>query len=78
LEASAWVRFRSPSRSALSPSTVHKILVRYRINRLTYLDRATGEPIRRYEHDHPGAMLHAHVKKLGNVPDGGDWRFVGK
>ena len=37
----------------------------------------TGEPIRRYEH-HPGAMLHVDVKKLGNVPDGGGWRFLGR
>ena len=41
------------------------------LNRLTHVDRATGEPIRRYEHDHPGAMLHVDVKKLGNIPDGG-------
>ena len=34
----------------------------------------TGEPVRRYEHDHPGAMLHVDVKKLGNIPDGGGWR----
>lgn len=30
--------------------------------------RATGEPVRRYEHDHPGAMLNVDVKKLGNTP----------
>jgi transposase InsO family protein len=62
----------------LAPSTVHAVLVRCRINRLTHLDRATGEPIRRYEHPYPGAMLHADVKKLGNVPDQGGWRFVGR
>ena len=62
----------------LAPSTVHKVLVRCRINRLTYLDRVTGEPIRRYEHDHPGSLIHVDVKKLGNVPDGGGWRFVGR
>ena len=31
-------------------STVHAVLVRCRLNRLTHVDRATGEPIRRYEH----------------------------
>ena len=41
-------------RVGLAPSTVHAVLVRCRLNRLTHLDRATGEPIRRYEHDHPG------------------------
>jgi transposase InsO family protein len=65
-------------RVGLAPSTVHKILVRNQINRLTHIDRATGEPIRRYEHDHPGAMLHADVKKLGNIPDGGGWRYLGR
>ena len=59
-------------------STVHAVLVRCRINRLTHLDRATGEPIRRYEHEHPGDLLHVDVKKLGNVPDGGGWRYVGQ
>jgi transposase InsO family protein len=62
----------------LAPSTVHAILVRCRLNRLSHVDRATGEPIRRYEHDHPGSLLHMDVKKLGNVPDGGGWRFLGK
>jgi transposase InsO family protein len=59
-------------------STVHAVLVRCRLNRLSHLDRATGEPIRRYEHDTPGALLHVDVKKLGNVPDGGGWRYVGR
>ena len=59
-------------------STVHAVLVRCRLNRLTHIDRATGEPIRRYEHDHPGDLLHVDVKKLGNIPDGGGWRYVGR
>jgi transposase InsO family protein len=63
---------------AVAPSTVHKVLVRCRINRLSHVDRVTGEPIRRYEHEHPGALIHVDVKKLGNVPDGGGWRFVGR
>ncbi|MCW2849984.1 MAG: transposase, partial [Marmoricola sp.] len=59
-------------------STVHAVLVRCRINRLTHLDRATGEPIRRYEHERPGDLIHVDVKKLGKVPDGGGWRYVGR
>ncbi|MFI7644595.1 IS481 family transposase [Micromonospora sp. NPDC049460] len=59
-------------------STVHAVLTRCRINRLSHIDRATGEPIRRYEHDRPGAMLHVDVKKYGNIPDGGGWRYVGR
>lgn len=65
-------------RVGVAPSTVHKVLVRCRINRLTHVDRATGDPIRRYEHDHPGSLLHQDVKKLGNIPDGGGWRYVGR
>jgi len=63
---------------AVPASTVHAVLTRCRLHRLSYLDRATGEPIRRYEHDHPGDLLHVDVKKLGKVPDGGGWRYVGR
>src|SRR3569623_1768885 len=45
-------------RLGMPASTVHAVLVRCRLNRLSHLDRATGEQIRRYEHDHPGAMIH--------------------
>jgi transposase InsO family protein len=65
-------------RLGVASSTVHAVLVRCRLNRLSHIDRVTGEPIRRYEHERPGDLLHVDVKKLGNVPDGGGWRFVGK
>jgi transposase InsO family protein len=42
------------------------------------VDVKTGEPARRYEHETPGAMIHVDVKKLGNIPNGGGWRFVGR
>ena len=62
----------------LAPSTVHAVLVRCRINRLSHIDRVTGEPLRRYEHAYPGSLIHVDVTKFGNIPDGGGWRFVGK
>ena len=62
----------------LPASTVHAVLVRCRLNRLSHIDRVTGEPIRRYEHPYPGAMLHVDVTKFGNVPHGGGHRFVGR
>ena len=65
-------------RLGMASSTVHAVLVRCRLNRLTHVDRATGEPIRRYEHEKPGDLLHMDVKKLGKVPDGGGWRYVGR
>ena len=49
----------------------HAVLVRCRINRLSHIDRVTGEPLRRYEHDHPGSLIHVDVTKFGNIPDGG-------
>ncbi len=61
----------------LPASTVHAVLARRRINRLSSIDRVTREPIRRYEHDHPGALIHVDVTKFGNILDGGGWRFVG-
>ena len=67
-----------PSRLAMPASTVHAVLVRCRLNRLSHIDIRTGEVIRRYEHPHPGSMIDVDVKKLGNIPDGGGWRFVGR
>lgn len=65
-------------RLGLPASTVHAVLVRCRINRLCHLDRVTGEPLRRYEHDHPGSLIHVDVTKFANIPDGGGHRFVGR
>lgn len=65
-------------RLSMPPSTVHAVLVRCRINRLSRIDRVTGQPLRRYEHDHPGSLIHVDVTKFGNIPDGGGWRYVGR
>jgi transposase len=65
-------------RTGVPASTVHAVLKRCRINRLTALDRATGEPIRRYEHDYPGSLIHVDVTKFGNIPDGGGHRYLGR
>jgi transposase InsO family protein len=61
-----------------APSTVHAILVRCRISRLGDVDRVTGQPVRRYEHPHPGDLVHIDIKKLGNIPAGGGHRFLGR
>ena len=65
-------------RLGLAASTVHAVLTRCRLNRLSHVERVTGEPVRRYEHQRPGDLLHVDVKKLGNVPDGGGWRYLGR
>ncbi|MFJ9317990.1 IS481 family transposase [Pimelobacter simplex] len=59
-------------------STVHAVLTRCRLNRLSHIDRVTGEPARRYERERPGELIHVDVTKFGNIPDGGGWRFLGK
>ncbi len=58
-------------------STVHAVLVRCRLNRLSHIDRVTGDPARRYERERPEEMIHVDVTKIGNIPDGGGWRFGG-
>lgn len=65
-------------RVGLPASTVHAVLVRCRINRLSRIDRVTGEPLRRYEHDHPGSLIHVDVTKFGNIPDGGGHKFLSR
>jgi transposase InsO family protein len=62
---------------SMPASTVHAVLVRCRLNRLSHIDRVTGEPARRYEWSRPGELIHVDVTKFGNIPDGGGWRFVG-
>jgi transposase InsO family protein len=59
-------------------STVHAVLTRCRINRLSHIDRVTGEPLRRYEHPHPGSLIHVDVTKFANIPDGGGHKFVSR
>ena len=62
----------------LPASTVHRILTRHGLNRLAHLDRPTGQPIRRYERDRPGELVHVDVKKLGRIPDGGGHKVLGR
>jgi len=70
-------------RLGLHGSTVHRVLRRHGEPKLASLDLATGQPIRkqpvvRYEHPHPGDLVHVDIKKLGRIPDGGGWRAHGR
>jgi transposase InsO family protein len=47
----------------ISPATVSRILRRLGLNTLSALEPA--EPVRRYERDKPGEMIHIDIKKLG-------------
>ena len=65
-------------RLGVPPSTVHRVLVRLGLNRLSWMDRPTGRVIRRYERSVPGELVHVDIKKLGKIPDGGGWRVLGR
>jgi len=76
------IRRWGPARIAyllgLNVSTVHKVLSRYGLARLRWLDRPTGRVIRRMHSPHCGDLVHVDVKKLGKIPAGGGWRKVGR
>ncbi|MGE2738066.1 IS481 family transposase, partial [Mycolicibacterium vaccae] len=62
----------------IHPSTVHRVLTRYGIAKLRWLDRATGRVVRRMESAACGDLVHVDVKKLGKIPAGGGWRMLGR
>src|SRR5258707_198028 len=52
-----------PIEVGVSPATVSRILRRLGLNRIRDLEPA--EPVRRYEREHPGELIHIDIKKLG-------------
>jgi len=73
----------------VSPATVSRILKRLGLNRLAALEPV--EPVRRYQREHPGELIHIDIKKLGrfdrighritgkrtgNSSRGSGWEFV--
>lgn len=69
----------------IAARTVSAILRRHRVPFLRECDPLTGQLIRasktttvRYEHDHPGSLVHMDVKKVGRIPDGGGWKAHGR
>lgn len=87
LEARARLRLgpaRLASVTGVPARTITRILNRHHVPPLAWLDPITGTVIRatratahRYEHAHPGDLVHIDVKKLGRIPDGGGWRAHG-
>jgi len=47
----------------VSPATVSRVLKRLGLNKLSAL--APAEPVRRYERENPGELIHIDIKKLG-------------
>jgi transposase InsO family protein len=63
----------------VAASTVQTLLRREGLGRLDHGDRATDrEPVRRYQRDRPGELVHVDVKKLSGIPNGGGWRIHGR
>lgn len=72
----------------VSASTVGRVLRRARLSKLSDLEPC--EPIVRYEHEHPGDLIHIDIKKLGRIErtghritgdrrdsvDGAGWEFL--
>jgi len=73
-----WGPDRIGYRLGLHPSTVHRVLSRHGLAKLSWLDRATGRTVRRYEHERPGELVHVDIKKQGRIPDGGGHRILGR
>jgi transposase InsO family protein len=49
----------------VSPATVCRVLKRRGLNKLSALEPA--EPVRRYERENPGELIHLDIKKLGRI-----------
>ncbi len=59
----------------MATSTVSAVLARIGLGKLSRL--APPEPVRRYERQRPGELIHIDVKKLGRIVGGAGHRFVG-
>lgn len=59
-------------------STLHRVLQRHGVSRLSDLDRSSGRVVRRIETSRPGEIVHVDVKKLAKIPPGGGWRTRGR
>ena len=77
-----WGPARIADKLGLRASTVGRVLRREGEPRLHELDLATRRELRRqikrYEHDHPGDLVHVDIKKVGKVPPGGGHRVHGR
>jgi transposase InsO family protein len=63
LRRQRWTGQQIAQETGVSPATVSRVLRRLGLNRVRDLEPA--EPIRRYERDAPGDLIHIDIKKLG-------------
>lgn len=69
---------RLASQAGVPASTLHRVLQRNGVSRLSDLDPTTGRVIRRIETSRPGELVHIDVKKLAKIPPGGGWKVHGR
>src|SRR5215210_8969876 len=63
LRRQRWTGQHIAAAVGVSPATISRILRRLGLNRIQALEPAT--PVRRYEREHPGELIHIDIKKLG-------------
>jgi transposase InsO family protein len=63
LRRQRWTGKHIAMETGVSPATVSRALKRAGLSRLSDIEPA--EPVRRYEREHPGEMIHIDIKKLG-------------
>jgi len=68
---------RLASRAGIPSSTLHRILQRHGVSRLSDLDHQRGRVIRRIVTSRPGELVHIDIKKQARIPKGGGWRVNG-
>src|SRR3954470_23079076 len=73
-----WGADRIAHETGLAPSTVQAILNAAGVGRLDSGDRATKEPVVRYQRERPGELIHVDVKKIAAIPPGGGWKLHGR
>jgi transposase InsO family protein len=65
LRRQRWTGKQIAMQVGVSPAAVSRVLFRLGLNKLSALEPA--EPVRRYERDHPGELIHLDIKKLGRI-----------
>jgi transposase InsO family protein len=65
LRRQRWTGKQIAAASGVSPATVSRVLRRLGLNKLSALEPA--EPVRRYEREKAGELIHIDIKKLGRI-----------
>jgi transposase len=64
LRRQRWTGKQIAAEAGVAPATVSRVLRRLGLNKLCALE---PEPVRRYERENPGELIHIDIKKLGRI-----------